>query len=70
MKNGFTLLELLEVVLIIGVLAGVALPQYTKAVDRSRWTPMLQMERNVSRAHLWRTANMRSILQSSDWIIR
>ena len=49
-KRGFTLVELLIVVLIVGILVSVALPLYQNAVDKSRWAKLLSPSRAIANA--------------------
>jgi len=61
MKKGFTLVELLIVIIIIGILATMAVPQYQKMVNRAKWAEA------VSLVDTLKTAENLYYAENSKW---
>ena len=61
MQKGFTLIEIMVVIVIIAVLAGIALPLYTKAAEKSRITEAVRILGAI------RDAEMRYALQYQNY---
>ena len=51
MKKGFTLIEMLIVVLIIAILAAIALPQYRKATEKTIIVEAIENLRSIAQAN-------------------
>lgn len=65
-KTGFTIIELLIVVIIIGVLATIAVPQFTKAVEKSKQSKAESMLALYSKAQAMHYAEMDTFTTDLD----
>ncbi len=64
-KQAFTLIELLVVVLIIGILAAVALPQYQKAVLKSRYVQVMIFAKSAY--DVWQANYLANGVHTDSW---
>jgi prepilin-type N-terminal cleavage/methylation domain-containing protein len=66
MKKGFTLVEMMIVVAIIAVLAGVAIPQYNKYVKKSETTEAMRFMKQIVDGELVYQAHQNNYLAFTD----
>ena len=68
MKKGFTLVELLIVIIIIGILATMAVPQYQKMVEKAKQAEMLPILRSIINAEqMYYMQNGKFVPSDTSW---